>query len=125
MSRCCCCATRPWAGKFIRLLAGRVGERKRSCWAWAHSSIRRRVADALLHLHAQAAGAAGGRIHSAREDLAAVGTAPESVIRTLSEFNQNGLIKPGLRTIRVREPDKLRRAAGRCLAGLINVSFGS
>ena len=41
---------------------------------------------------------------------AVVGTAPESVIRTLSEFNQDGIIELSPRSIRVLAPDKLRRA---------------
>jgi CRP-like cAMP-binding protein len=41
---------------------------------------------------------------------AMVGTAPESLIRTLSEFSQNGLIELTPKNIRVLEPDKLRRA---------------
>lgn len=40
--------------QFIRLLAGRVSEREQQLLGMAYNSIRRRVADALLHLHAQA-----------------------------------------------------------------------
>ena len=95
--------------EFIRLLAGRVSERETQLLAMAYSSIRRRVADTLLHLHAQA-GPEGG-IQLSREDLAAmVGTAPESLIRTLSEFRQDGLVELTPKTIRVLETEKLRRA---------------
>ena len=95
--------------QFIRLLAGRVRERETQLLAMAYSSVRRRVADALLHLHAQAA--PGDSIHLSREDMAAlVGTAPESLIRTLSEFKQDGLIELTPKNIRVLEPEKLRRA---------------
>ena len=94
---------------FIRLLAGRVSERETQLLAMAYSSIRRRVADTLLHLHAQAG--PDGAIELAREDLAAmVGTAPESLIRTLSEFKQDGLVALTPKNIRVLEPEKLRRA---------------
>lgn len=97
--------------QFIRLLAGRVNEREQLLLGMAYNSIRRRVADALLHLHAQAAEATEGHIRLSREDLAAVvGTAPESVIRTLSEFSQGGLIELSPKTIRVLAPDQLRRA---------------
>ena len=97
--------------QFIRLLAGRVSAREEQLLGMAYSSIRRRVADALLHLHAQAQPAPDSRIQLSRDDLAAaVGTAPESVIRTLSEFSQDGLIELTPRHIRVLEPDKLRRA---------------
>ena len=97
--------------QFIRLLAGRVSAREEQLLGMAYSSIRRRVADALLHLHAQAEAATDGRIQLSRDDLAAlVGTAPESVIRTLSEFSHNGLVELSTKTIRVLNPDKLRRA---------------
>ena len=97
--------------QFIRLLAGRVSEREEQLLGMAYSSIRRRVADALLHLHAQAVGTAEGRIQLSREDLAAVvGTASESVIRTLSEFSHDGLIELSPKTIRLLAPDQLRRA---------------
>ena len=58
----------------------------------AYNSIRRRVASTLLHLHAQTSDDPAVRIQRARDDMAAmVGTAPESLIRTFSEFNQSGL----------------------------------
>jgi CRP-like cAMP-binding protein/CheY-like chemotaxis protein len=97
--------------QFIRLLAGRVREREQQLLAMAYDSIRRRVADTLLHLHAQTSADPAARIQLARDDMAAmVGTAPESLIRTLSEFSQNGLIELTPKNIRVLEPDKLRRA---------------
>ena len=97
--------------RFIHLLAGRVGEREVQLLGMAYDSIRRRVADALLRLHAQAAAAPEPCIQLSRDDLAAlVGTAPESLIRTLSEFNHAGLIALTPKNIQVLEPDKLRRA---------------
>ena len=95
--------------QFIRLLAGRVREREAQLLAMAYSSIRRRVADTLLQLHAQA-GPDGG-IQLSRDDMAAmVGTAPESLIRTLSEFKADGLIELTPKNVRVLAPEKLRRA---------------
>ena len=95
--------------QFIRLLAGRVSEREDQLLSMAYSSIRRRVADTLLQLHAQAGPDAG--IHFSREDLAAmVGTAPESLIRTLSEFKADGLVELTPKSIRVLQADKLRSA---------------
>ena len=73
--------------------------------------FRRRVADTLLHLHAQTSDDPAASIQLARDDMAAmVGTAPESLIRTLSEFNHSGLIELTPKHIRVLEPEKLRRA---------------
>ncbi|RYY15430.1 MAG: response regulator [Cytophagaceae bacterium] len=97
--------------QFIRLLAGRVRTREQELLGMAYNSIRRRVADTLLRLHAQAQAAQRPTIQLTRDDLAAlVGTATESVIRTLSEFNQAGFIELTPNNIRVLEPDKLRRA---------------
>jgi CRP-like cAMP-binding protein/CheY-like chemotaxis protein len=97
--------------QFIRLLAGRVREREQQLLAMAYDSIRRRVADTLLHLYAQTSDDPAASIQLARDDMAAmVGTAPESLIRTLSEFNHSGLIELTPKNIRVVQPEKLRRA---------------
>ncbi|MBC3787985.1 response regulator [Spirosoma utsteinense] len=95
--------------QFIKLLAGRVGEREQQLLGMAYSSLRRRVADTLLRLHGQHPDTA---IQLSRDDLASmIGTATESLIRTLSEFKQDGLIEmTPSGGIRVMQPDKLRRA---------------
>ncbi|MCC3159155.1 response regulator [Hymenobacter sp. 15J16-1T3B] len=96
--------------QFIRLLAGRVSEREQQLVGMAYNSIRRRVADTLLRLHEQHAADASA-FQLSRDDMAAlVGTAPESLIRTLSEFKQDGLIELAGKDIRVLQPEKLRRA---------------
>ncbi len=97
--------------QFIHLLAGRVSEREQQLLAMAYSSIRRRVANTLLRLYDPTANDPAATIQLTRDDMAAmVGTAPESLIRTLSEFNQRGLIELTPKNIRVLEPEKLRRA---------------
>ncbi|MBN8826342.1 MULTISPECIES: response regulator [unclassified Spirosoma] len=95
--------------QFIKLLAGRVGDREQQLLGMAYSSLRRRVADTLLRLHNQQPDAL---IQFSRDDLAALtGTATESLIRTLSEFKQDGLIEVNSSGhIRVAQPEKLRRA---------------
>ena len=95
---------------FIQLLAGRVNEREVQLMGMAYNSLRRRVADTLLHLHQQQP---DELIQLSRDDLAAmVGTAKESLIRTLTEFKQDGLIEQvGGTGIRVLQPEKLRRPA--------------
>jgi CRP-like cAMP-binding protein/CheY-like chemotaxis protein len=93
--------------QFIRLLAGREREREQQLVELAYHSLRRRVADALLRLHTPAE----PLIQLSREDLAAVvGTAPESLSRTLSEFRQAGLIELVGNSIRVAQAEGLRRA---------------
>ncbi len=95
--------------QFIRLLAGRVSEREEQLLAMAYNSIRRRVADTLLRLQEQIAPEEAIKI--SRDDLASmVGTAPESLTRTLSELKQNNLIEVTSHTVRVIEPEKLRRS---------------
>lgn len=90
----------------VRLLAGRVREQEDQLLDMAYNSLRKRVADTLLRLHEQEP-----VIQLARDDMAAlIGTAPESLSRTLSEFRQAGIIELTPRTIRVLHPDKLRRA---------------
>ena len=92
--------------QLIRLLAGREREREQQLVDMAYNSLRRRVADTLLRL--QTPDQPG--IQLAREDLAAVvGTAPESLSRTLSEFRQAGLIELTPTSIRLLQPEGLRR----------------
>ncbi len=95
--------------QFIKLLAGRMSEREDQLLGMAYHSLRRRVADQLLRLHDQRP---DDVIHLLRDDLAAlIGTASESVVRTLSEFKQAGfidLLASG--GIQVLQPDKLRNA---------------
>ena len=99
--------------QFVRLLAGQVSGQAELLLAMAYSSIRRRVADTLVQLHEQQVGteAAAAGIQLTRDDMAAmVGTAPESLSRTLNEFKHDGLIALTPNTIRVLEPEKLRQA---------------
>ena len=96
--------------QFVHLLAGRVHAREQELLGMAYDSIRRRVADALLRLHAPGEASPPATIQLTRDDLAAlVGTATESVSRTLSEFSQAGFIELTPNNIRVVEPEKLRR----------------
>ncbi|MBC6612534.1 response regulator [Hymenobacter sp. BT507] len=94
--------------QFIRLLAGRVSEREQQLLDMAYNSIRRRVADTLLRLHEDNPNTL---IQLSRDDMAAmVGTATESLIRTLSEFRQSGYVDLTPQGIRVVQPEKLRAA---------------
>ena len=95
--------------QFIKLLAGRVAERETQLMSMAYSSLRRRVADTLLRLHEQQP---DPLIQLSRDELASVvGTATESLIRTLSEFKQDGYIEMNASgSFQVVQPDKLRQA---------------
>lgn len=98
--------------EFVRMLAGRVTQKENLLLGMAYSSLRRRVADALLRLQEPLpSGEPAPPIQLSRDDLAAViGTATESLIRTLSEFKHDGLIEITGAGIRVLQADKLRRA---------------
>ncbi|ALW86761.1 transcriptional regulator [Hymenobacter sedentarius] len=98
--------------QFVRLLAGRVREQEELLLDMAYNSLRKRVADTLLRLHAQqlALDPTDPRLPLSRDDMAAlIGTAPESLSRTLSEFRQAGILELNPRFIRVLQPEKLRR----------------
>ena len=93
--------------QLIQRLADRVREREQQLVEMAYSSLRRRVADALLRL----AGPDEAPILLSRDELAAVvGTAPESLSRILGEFRQSGLTEVTLKSIRLLRPDQLRRS---------------
>lgn len=97
--------------QFVRLLAGHITEKEDQLLTMAYGSLRRRVADTLLRLSTTPTGQPTPTIQLSRDDLAAmIGTATESLIRTLSEFRQDGLIEVTNAGIRVLKPDKLRRA---------------
>ncbi len=81
---------RDFAARFIKILANNVLEQEEQLLSLAYNSIRKRVAEALIQLQNLQQGAF---IKILREDLAnIVGTAKESVIRTLSDFKSEGLI---------------------------------
>jgi DNA-binding response OmpR family regulator len=89
------------AGKFIRLIAINVKEKEERLLSLAYGSLRKRVAKGLLDIHAKfAVSQAGARtgntripLSISREDIAQyIGTATESLIRTLSDFKAEKLI---------------------------------
>ena len=82
--------------QFIKLLAGHVHEREKQLLGIAYNSLRKKVAEALISLHkkSQTSDTGGAQaIHISRDNLAAIaGTAKESLIRTLGDFRDEGLI---------------------------------
>lgn len=100
------------AARFIRLLANDVQEKEEKLLSLAYSSVRARVAEALLHLRTryQEAGTKTFSINISRDDLAGiVGTATESLIRTLSEFRQEHLVEISGREITILNPAGLEQ----------------
>lgn len=81
--------------KFVKLLASNLLNKEQQLLNMAYNSLRRKVADALLHLHSKGMSKNDPDpvIQLSRDNLAALaGTATESLIRTLSDFKQEKLI---------------------------------
>jgi CheY-like chemotaxis protein len=84
--------------RFIKMLANHVAEREQQLIELAYNSVRKRVATVLTQISDRN----GPVIQMLREDLAALaGTAKETLIRTLTDFKNEGLldIKDGVVTV--------------------------
>ena len=91
--------------RFIKMLANHVAEREQQLIELAYYSVRRRVSTALVQLFDQT----HGPLHLLREDLAALaGTAKETLIRTLTDFKNEGLLEIHDGVITILKADKLR-----------------
>ena len=96
--------------KFIKLLANNVSDRETQLVKLAYNSLRKRVADALLLVNKRYKKNENDVpvIQISREDLAnIVGTATESLIRTLSDFKSDKLIEINEGKIIVKNESKL------------------
>jgi CRP-like cAMP-binding protein len=92
--------------RFLKMLANHVAEREQQLLDLAYNSVRRRVAIALTQLYDQG----NHDIHLLREDLAAIaGTAKETLIRTLADFKNEGLIDIKEGVILIVNVEKLRK----------------
>jgi CheY-like chemotaxis protein/CRP-like cAMP-binding protein len=83
------------AVKFIRIITQNVKEKEERLLNLAYSSLRKRVARALLDIHSKFnAEQTNKALEISRDDFAHyVGTATESLIRTLSDFKSEKLIE--------------------------------
>lgn len=96
---------RDFSARFIKMLADNMEDQEEQLLSLAYNSIRKRVAESLLVLQERFA---KDGISILRDDLASmVGTAKESVIRTLTDFKNEGLIKIEGGSISILEADKL------------------
>jgi CRP-like cAMP-binding protein/CheY-like chemotaxis protein len=100
---------------FIRILTKGVMDKQERLLDLAYSSVRKRTAEALILLYDKYKPKEGESFAMAiaREDLAnIVGTATESLIRTLSDFKEEKLIEIKEGKIRILNEVKLRNFKG-------------
>jgi CRP-like cAMP-binding protein len=98
------------AAKFIHILTQNVKEKEEKLLNLAYSSLRKRVAKALVDLYSKyKTDDKNSVIDIAREDIAHfVGTATESLIRTISDFKTEKLVEIKEGKIRITDVDKLK-----------------
>ena len=96
--------------KFIEILSNNLRENEKQLVKLAYNSVRKRVAEALVKLSDKYKkdGEQKFSMNVSREDLAnMVGTATETVIRTLSDFKEEKFIEVSGGTITILNYDKL------------------
>lgn len=100
------------AHKFIKLLSNNVAEKEERLLRQAYNSVRKRVAEALVMLNERykADSTKNFSMAISRDDIARiVGTATETVIRTLSDFKGENLIEIKNSSITITNLDKLAK----------------
>ena len=100
------------ARKFIEMLSDNLQETEQQLIKIAYDSVRKRVAEALVKLSDKYKNDSESQfsMYVSREDLAnVVGTATETVIRTLSDFKESRYIDIAGGTITILDYDKLVR----------------
>lgn len=98
------------SARFIKMLANNIVDKEEQLLNLAYNSVRRRVADNLMRLYRAVKDESSQVITITREDLAnMVGTAKETVIRTLSDFKDENLIRLEGSHIHILDPDKLEQ----------------
>lgn len=97
---------REFSAKFIKMLANQSEEMEKQLIEMAYSSVRKRVANALLKFSESKHTTVMSIL---RDDIASLaGTAKETTIRTLSDFKHEGIIAIDDNKIELLKIDKLR-----------------
>lgn len=105
-------SNRDVAHKFIKLLSNNLIDKEEKLLKLAYNSVRKRVAEALIMLHEKYKESNDQKFSMAisRDDIARmVGTATETVIRTLSDFKEEKLIEIKGSNITIINADKLEK----------------
>ena len=96
--------------EFMQYLSDSLKEAKEQLLQMAYASVRKKTAATILKFAEKLPENPSGNIHILRSDLASVaGIATETLIRTLSNFKDEGLIAIENRDIRILERDALKR----------------
>ena len=96
--------------KFIKMLSNEIIEKEEELIKFAYNTVRKRVAEGILKIASKYPNPQVEPFPVSREDLAnIVGTAPESVIRVLSEFKEDNLIKTAGRKLIITDKEGLER----------------
>jgi CRP-like cAMP-binding protein len=106
--------SRDLSERYIEHLSQMLRTKENRLLQLAYAPVRERVADALLQYVApmRAEKKRGSTAVISREDLASiVGTTKESLVRMLSEFKREGLIRSEGREIVITDEPKLKRTA--------------
>ncbi len=96
--------------ELMQLLAENLSEAKEQLLEMAYGSVRKKTASTILKFAEKLQKDSEGNFHILRSDLASVaGMATETLIRTLSAFKKEGLIRIEDRNIKILDFDKLNR----------------
>ena len=102
---------RDFAAQFIKLLANEAEDTEQKLIEMAYSSVRRKVAQALLKFASNKEPSpkdSSIKLQVSRDNLAsAAGTAKETLIRTLSDFKAEGLLEIDAKTITIIDKDRI------------------
>jgi CheY-like chemotaxis protein/CRP-like cAMP-binding protein len=98
------------AAKFIHIITQNVRSKEERLLNMAYSSLRKRVARALIDLNSKYNESGSTRpLEISREDIAHyIGTATESLIRTISDFKSEKLISIKEGKVTIENADKLK-----------------
>lgn len=96
--------------KLMDMLALRITRQNRKMISIAYNSVRKKLAEALLIMYSKYEDNGVAKFSILRDDLAAMtGTAKETVIRTLSDFKDEGYIKLESNVIIIEDAKLLER----------------